>query len=88
MVRSQPAKARDVGSVPGSGRSPGGGNGTPPVFFPGRSNRQRSLVGYSPRGVRELDATEHMYAACVCLYVYISVSVSECVLCVSECMCL
>ena len=32
MVRNPPAKARDTGdagSVPGSGRSPGGGNGNP-----------------------------------------------------------
>ena len=29
VVRSQPAKARDVGSVPGSGRSPGGGHDNP-----------------------------------------------------------
>ena len=35
----------DVGSIPGSGRSPGGGS---PVFFPGESHGQRSLVGYGP----------------------------------------
>ena len=32
MVKNLPAKAgdtRDVGSIPGSGRSPGGGNGNP-----------------------------------------------------------
>ena len=27
MVKNLPAAARDVGSIPGSGRSPGGGNG-------------------------------------------------------------
>ena len=27
MVRNSPAKAGDVGSIPGYGRSPGGGNG-------------------------------------------------------------
>ena len=27
MVMNPPASARDVGSIPGSGRSPGGGNG-------------------------------------------------------------
>ena len=36
----------DVGSVPGSGRSPGEGNGTTPAFLPGESHEQRSLVGY------------------------------------------
>ena len=29
-----------------------------PVFFPGESHRQRSLVGYSPWGRKELDMTE------------------------------
>ena len=35
MVKNQPASAGevgDVGSVPGSGRSPGGGNGNSPHF--------------------------------------------------------
>ena len=51
-----------------------------PVFFPGKSNRQRSLAGCSPWGLRELDTTEHAhtYGVCVCLYVYISVSVCLC----------
>ena len=35
---------RDEGSIPGSGRSPGGGHGTP-AFLPGESHGQRSLVG-------------------------------------------
>ena len=29
-----------------------------PVFLPGESHRQRSLVGYSPWGHKELDTTE------------------------------
>ena len=29
MVKNPPASIRDVGSIPGSGRSPGGGNGNP-----------------------------------------------------------
>ena len=28
-----------------------------PVFLPGESHRQRSLVGYSPWGLKELDIT-------------------------------
>ena len=31
-----------------------------PVFFPGESHGQRSLVGYSPRGHRELATTERL----------------------------
>ena len=53
---------RDVGLVPGSGRSSGGGHGNPPVFLPGESYGQRSLEGYSPRDRKELDtpeATQH-----------------------------
>ena len=38
----------DTGSIPGSGRSPGGGHGKPtPVFLPGESYGQRSLVNYN-----------------------------------------
>ena len=29
VVKNLPAKAGDLGSIPGSGRSPGGGNGNP-----------------------------------------------------------
>ena len=29
-----------------------------PVFLPGEFHGQRSLVGYSPRGLKELDMTE------------------------------
>ena len=49
VVKNLPASAGDVGSIPGSERSPGGGNGNPlPVFLPGKSHGPRSLVGYSP----------------------------------------
>ena len=30
-----------------------------PVFLPGKSHVQRSLAGYSPRGCKESDMTEH-----------------------------
>ena len=35
MVKNSPAKAgdiRDMGLIPGSGRSPGGGHGNPPQY--------------------------------------------------------
>ena len=49
----------DMGSIPGMGRSTGGGNGNPLQYFlPGESHGQRSLVGYSPWGHRESDMTE------------------------------
>ena len=59
MVKNLPASAgdvRDVGLIPGLGRFPGGGHGSP-VFLPGESHGQRSLVGYSPRGCTESDMT-------------------------------
>ena len=31
------------------------------VFLPGKSHRQRSLVGYSPWGCKESDTTEHTH---------------------------
>ena len=41
-------QAGDIGSVPGSGRSPGERRKwqLTPVFSPGKSHGQRSLVGY------------------------------------------
>ena len=47
--------ARNPGSIPGLGRSPGEGNGD---FLPGKSHGQRSLKGYSPWGRKESDMTE------------------------------
>ena len=32
-----------------------------PVFSPGKSHGQRSLVGYHPWGPKELDTTEYAY---------------------------
>ena len=47
--------ARDVGSIPGSGRYPGEGNGNPVfVFLPERSHGQKSLAGCSPWSCRRV----------------------------------
>jgi len=59
--------AGDPGSVPGSGRSPGEGNGKPTqVLLSGKSHEQRSLVGYSPwhLGHKESDTTAATEHAC------------------------
>ena len=53
----------DTGSIPKSGRSPGGGNATHPVFLPSMSHGQRTLVGYSSWGCKELDMTERLRAS-------------------------
>ena len=63
MVKNPPANAgdiRDVGSIPGSGRSPGGGNGNPPQYSClEKFYEQRNLPGYSLWGHQESDMTEH-----------------------------
>ena len=53
---------QDLGSIPGLGRSPGGGRAwqPTPVFLPEGFHGQRSLAGYSPRGRRESDKTERL----------------------------
>ena len=62
VVKNPPAHAgdiRNIGSIPGSGRSPGGGHGNPFQFSCMENPMdKRSLVGYSPQGHRELDMTE------------------------------
>ena len=69
VVKNPPANAgdiRDMSSIPGSGRSPGGGQPTP-VFLPGGSHGQRSLAGYSPWGCKHrtrLNDLAHMHVAC------------------------
>ena len=51
--------AEDLGSIPGSGSSPGGGHGNPVQYSCLQNPQgQRSLAGYSPRYCRESDTTE------------------------------
>ena len=60
VVKNPPGNAgdvRDVGSIPGSGSSPGEGHGNP-VFLPGESHGQRSPGGYSQWGRKDSDTTE------------------------------
>ena len=47
MIKNPPASAGDAGSIPGLGTFPGGGRAwqPTPVFLPGESHGQRSLVG-------------------------------------------
>ena len=47
VVKDPPARAGDMGDTGltlGSGRSPGGGHGSPLQYLPGESHGQRSLV--------------------------------------------
>ena len=56
-VKVSACNVGDLGLIPGSGRSPGEGNGNP-LQYSGESQGQRSLVGYSPLGHKESDTTE------------------------------
>ena len=51
----------DLGSIPGLGKSPGGGYGNPLQYSCLENpHGQRSLVGYSPCGHKESDTTERL----------------------------
>ena len=62
VIKNLPANAgdaRNMGSIPGSGRSPGDGDDNPlQCSCLKKPHEQRSLVGYSPQGCKELDTTE------------------------------
>ena len=59
MVNRLAPMREDLGSIPGSGRSPGEGKGNPlQCSLPGESHEQRRLVGYSLWGHKESDMTE------------------------------
>ena len=63
VVENPPAKAGDMGSIPGSGRSPGGGNGNP-LQCPccdnpmDRGAWRAAVYG----GLKELDLPEHAHS--------------------------
>ena len=66
VVKNPPANAgnvRDVGSISRSGRSPGGGNGSPLQYSHRKFHGQGHLAGYSPWSCKESDMTEHAHAS-------------------------
>ena len=70
MAKNLPANAgevRDVGSIPGLGRSFGEDMATHPVFLPGEFHGQRR-AGYSPWVSKEPGKTEQFNnnKCCVC----------------------
>ena len=61
-IKASACNARDPGSIPGSGKSPGKGNGNPLQYSClEKSHGRRSLVGYSLPGCKELDMTEQLH---------------------------
>ena len=65
QIKNLPANAgdtRDTGSISVSGRSPGEGNSNPlQDSCLENPMDKRSLVGYSPRGRRDLDTAERAH---------------------------
>ena len=61
VVKNLSADAGDVGSFPGLGRSPGGGNDTPLQYSCLENSMGRGALQatYSSWGHKELDTTQH-----------------------------
>ena len=63
VVKNLPANSgnsRDMGSIPGLGRSLGVENGNAAlVFLPGKFHEERSRMGCNPWGCKGSDTTEH-----------------------------
>ena len=60
MVKNPPTNAGDVGSIPGLGRSPGGGNGNPLQWI--LENALDSGAWWATvHGVAKLDMIEHTH---------------------------
>ena len=72
VVKNPPANAGDMRhrSDPWVGKIPWRWQSTP-VFLPGQSHGQRSLVGYSPQGCTESDMTEITWGDLFLLGTYI-----------------
>ena len=60
MVKKSACNAGDPGLIPGSGGSRRRKLQPTPVFLPGKSHGQRSLVCYSPWGCKKSNTTERL----------------------------
>ena len=52
--------AGDMGSIPGSGRSPGEGNGNPLQYSCLDNSKDKRSLWYSPWGCKESDTTKQL----------------------------
>ena len=65
MVRDTPANAgdtREAGSIPGLGRSPGGGCGNPLQYSCLENPMDRGACGLQSIGLQRVDTTVHMHS--------------------------
>ena len=58
LVKNPPASAGDAGSIPGSGRSPGGGHDNPLQCSCLENPMAEEPGGLSPQGHKKSDTTE------------------------------
>ena len=72
----------DTGLIPGSGRSPGGANGSLLQFLAWEILWTEEPGGLRPRGSKESDTTERAHTqtykvrVCLCVYLFVSLSLS------------
>ena len=64
--------AGDPGSIPGSGRSPGEGNGNPLQYFCLQNSMDRGAWWATVHGLQRVGhiAATNTFSLCVCLYIY------------------
>ena len=74
VVKNSPAivgDVRDMGSIPGLGRSPGGGHGNPLQYSClGNPTDRGPWVSYNTWGDKELDTSEHACTSKVSLEIF------------------
>ena len=59
VVKASASNVEDLGSIPGLGRFPWRRKWQPTaVFLPGKPHGQRSLAGYSPKGLKKSNMTK------------------------------
>ena len=67
--------SRGTGSISGSGRSPGEGNGNSFQYSCLKNSTECRLSGYHPWGHKESDTTQELSAKYICVHIYIYIYV-------------